>query len=359
MQELLEERESLWERLCRTNKPIFLYGMGDGADKILAALQQFGLSAEGVFASDEFVRGHSFRGYPVRRFCDIKAEYRDFVALLAFAVDYEPMLSRLYHLEEECEFYAPDVPVVQNGGELFDAAYVGRHQKELGQVYERLADGQSERVFRGVLNYKVSGKTGYLRDVTTERDEIWKILNPGPQETYVDLGAYNGDTVQEFLSYTDGRYRRIIAVEPDRKNYCKLQRALSGYSDAETYLCGAWSRPDTLFLKGGKGGRNSLLSKDGTVPVLADTVDRIMAERKPTLIKFDVEGAEAEALAGAAETIRRNRPNLMISAYHRNEDLFALPLQVLSYYSGYRVYLRHHPYIPAWETNYYFINEAQ
>ena len=41
----------------------------------------------------------------------------------------------------------------------------------------------------------------------------------------------------------------------------------------------------------------------------------------------------------------------MISAYHRSEDLFALPLQVERIQPGYRLYLRRFPYIPAWEIN--------
>ena len=66
-----------------------------------------------------------------------------------------------------------------------------------------------------------------------------------------------------------------------------------------------------------------------------------------------MEGSEARALDGARQTIRRDRPKLYLCAYHRNEDLFALPLQLESISPGYRIFLRHHPYVPAWETNFY------
>ena len=56
----------------------------------------------------------------------------------------------------------------------------------------------------------------------------------------------------------------------------------------------------------------------------------------------------------AEETIRAQKPVMEIAAYHKNEDLFAIPLQILAICPDYKVYLRHHPYIPAWETNYYF-----
>jgi hypothetical protein len=72
------------------------------------------------------------------------------------------------------------------------------------------------------------------------------------------------------------------------------------------------------------------------------------------LIKFDVEGAEAQALRGCRRLITEQHPKLCVSAYHRNEDLFALP-QLVQSMGDYQIYLRHHPYIPAWETIYYFV----
>ena len=61
-----------WNQLRSTAKPIVLYGMGNGADRILAALAQHGLQAAGVFASNEFVRGQSFHGFPVLRYEEAK-----------------------------------------------------------------------------------------------------------------------------------------------------------------------------------------------------------------------------------------------------------------------------------------------
>ena len=80
-------REDLWAYLAKTQRPIFLYGMGDGADKILNVLLSRGISIQGIFASDAFVRGHSFRGFPVRRYRDVLEENPNMTALLCFAVD--------------------------------------------------------------------------------------------------------------------------------------------------------------------------------------------------------------------------------------------------------------------------------
>lgn len=352
---LLREKEDLWTRLGRTNKPIFLYGMGDGAEKIMAALAQYKIPLTGIFASDEFVRGHSFHDFQVQRYSDIRKQYSEYIVLLAFGVNYEPMLSRLARLDRECEFYAPDVPVVPSDRQLFGIEFIRKYEWELDIVDRLLADEQSRRVLRGVLDYKISGKIRYLQEITTEKEEAWSILCPGKREIYADLGGYTGDTIREFLEYTGGQYESILALEPDPKNVSRLKRFLEPLKRTQAIQCAAWDKEDTLFLKRGRGGRNSRLSTGGTMPVPVDSLDRLLKGQPLTFLKLDVEGAEQQALAGAAETICRCRPKIILSGYHRNEDLFRLPLQVLRYYPGYRLYLRHHPYIPAWDTNFYLV----
>ena len=73
-----------WEELKEAKLPIVLYGMGDGADRILTALAAHGLQAAGVFASDEFVRGQVFHSFPVLRYEEAKRRFGPMLVLLAF-----------------------------------------------------------------------------------------------------------------------------------------------------------------------------------------------------------------------------------------------------------------------------------
>ena len=57
--ELPVERD-LWQTLRSAEKPILLYGMGNGADKILAVFAKYGIKADDVFASDELCAGRCF-----------------------------------------------------------------------------------------------------------------------------------------------------------------------------------------------------------------------------------------------------------------------------------------------------------
>lgn len=352
MLKFVAEKQTVWEHLRQTEKPILLYGMGDGADKILKVFSDYGISCDGIFASDEFVRGHSFRGFRVMTYVQACEAYPDFIAVLAFAAFTDELRGKICRIAKERELYAPDVPVA--GTELFTLEYLREKEEALRQGYELLADEQSKRVFSAVVNFKLSGKIDYLEAVTTSVEEIYHdILPPEPQEVYLDLGAYNGDTVREFLSYAVD-YEKIIAAEPDVKNYRKLEKYIeeNGLQRVEARNIGVWDSAGVMHFDR-RAGRNSALSQNAKEEVAVDSIDGILDGKRVTTVKMDVEGAERQAILGGTETLRRYAPKLNIAAYHRTGDFFELPLLLRELNPKYRIYLRHHPYIPAWETNLY------
>lgn len=343
------KKTSCWEFLSKTDKPIYIYGMGDGCLKILKRFERFNIACTGIFASDEFVRGHSFEGHLVRKLSEIESEYDDFVIVLAFAAGYSELIEKIKSISKRHMLLAPDVPVIDDGT-LFDKEYLKRNFNSLKKVYDLLCDEQSRLVFKNVIEYKMTGDISLLSECETKPDEAYlNILKPDENEIYVDLGAYTGDTLSELLSFTNGRYERIYALEPNNRNHRKLCENTEGMPDVEIYKAAAWESDTTLvFAKG--GGRMAKVSSQG-VETQARSVDSILGGKRATYIKYDVEGAERQALEGAAETIKNYSPKLCIALYHRNEDMFALPLQLISINGDYKLYMRHYPYFPAWETN--------
>ena len=71
-------------------------------------------------------------------------------------------------------------------------------------------------------------------------------------------------------------------------------------------------------------------------------LDEIAHGDRVTYIKMNIEGAEIDALRGAAQTIRRWRPKLAVAAYHRPADLWQVPALIREIHPGYRLYLRQH-----------------
>ncbi len=346
----------LWDYLAETKKKIVLYGMGDGAEKIQSVLNSINMQVDDIMASDEFVRGHSFLGIRVKKLSEIEQLYGDnFIILVSFGSQFPDVMEHIYEIAEKHELYAPNVPVVGEG--LFTLDYAKEHYNELKSAYSLMADEQSKKVFENVIRYKLSGNINLLRECETPKEEMFDILRVGSEEIYVDLGAYNGDTLVEFLNETSMKFKKLYAMEPDHKNYTKLKRRLYMIGSAllEAYNCGAWDTETTLQFSS-RAGRSSKVANAGTAcsrEVKMMSVDHMLQGGGATLIKYDVEGSEEKALNGTKATIAKFRPKLNIAVYHRNEDMFAIPLQVAALNRKYKIYMRHHPYVPDWDTNIY------
>ncbi len=351
----------VWTMLSECGLPIVMYGMGDGAEKIMRVMETYGLKPAEFMASDEFVRGHSFKGYRVKKLSEIEEQYADFVVVVCFGTALPEVLENIERISQKHRVVAPDVPVV--GGGLFDGDYISDHEYEIMKLRMLLSDDASRDTLDALMKYRITGDISVLRSCETPKEEAYSLLNINDRETYLDLGAYNGDTVEEFLKLTGKRFEKIYALEPDRRNYSKLRRRhyALGSEIFEPLNAAAWSS-DTKLVFNSRAGRNSSLCETPSAQTAgrgmeteAKSVDSLLGGKAATLIKYDVEGSEREALAGSEQTIKKYKPRLIVSLYHRTEDLIELPLYIKELNPDYKLYLRHHPYIPAWDTNLYCI----
>lgn len=352
MIDILKNETSVWHRLKTDGKPVILYGMGDGADKVLSAFERYGIKASGVMASDGFVRGQSFHGFTVKTFKQIETEFEDFNIALCFASQLPEVIDNIKRIAKTHTTLVPSVPVF--GDNHFDDCFISENESKINAAYELFEDEQSKKVYKNVLKFYYSGRLELLDEITTDKDEAFgNILCLGENEAYVDIGAYNGDTIDEFLHYTHGKYRNITAFEPNPKNFDKLKNHTKNMADIRLWQIGAYSK-NTFLDFNNKAGRNSAISDKGVKTRVA-SVDSVLCGMAASYIKADVEGADYETLSGMKNTLKNFKPKLNFSAYHRFEDIFRLALYIKELNPDYKIYLRHHLYIPAWDTNLYCI----
>ena len=343
----------LWGYLASSDKTVVMYGMGNGADKILAICEGRGIEVADFFASDGFVRGHSFHGKVVLSYSEVKEKYgaENIIVLLSFASSLPDVIENIKRIAVECELYAPDVPVFPS--ELFDMDFYTRHKAEIDATCDMLADEESRRIFERVVAYKLTGRIDLLEEAVSDKGEVYReLLCAESIRSCADLGAYNGDTVRELAEYAP-QLSRVVAFEPDRRNFKKLSLYADGEERFEVSAvnAAAWSSDTTLSFSV-EGNRNSSVGGNGkSADIEARSLDGVLAGASVDYIKYDVEGSEAEALAGSSETIRASTPRLLVSLYHRSEDIFALPALVREISGEYELYLRRYRYIPAWDLN--------
>ncbi len=353
----------LWEYLAESKKPIVVYGMGDGADKLIAALGRIGRAPDDFFASDGFVRGQYFHGKRVMTFDEIRKKYSEFIILVSFGTSLPDVIAKICELDSEFELYAPDLPVCP--GELFTYDFYRRHKDEFDFARSLLCDDISKKEFDDVLSYKLSGEIKYIKFSQSSQLSIANSeLRCYNYKSYVDGGAYGGETVIDMRSICPD-LSKVYAFEPDARSFKKMNKKLSEILDSEIELnmynsaLGNFDGETAIYEK---GNRNTSLYAEKATDAVKKTVsvcklDTVLNGEGVDIIKLDVEGAEIDAINGAEGTIRTYKPDLQISLYHRPEDMFSIIPKVHGMYGHPKISVRKARYIPAWDFNMYLINE--
>ncbi len=326
----------------------FIYGTGDGADKLIDHLQSIGVFVDGVCVSDNFYREQIFRGMKVFPVGKLSEEYPDGLFLMAFGVKNS---EEIFSLSKKINLLYPEMPV--SGYIPFDKDILNRDRYKIEKAFSLLADEKSKEVFECILRFRLSGDISFLKKCESDIEEGYSLIIKKPgEEILFDCGAYNGDTADDFNKFSAG-LKNLYAAEPCEKNFKKLKEK---YANCNLYCC-AIGKVDGKAKFISSRGRGSVISNN-TIPVTGKvrevnvrSVDSIIEGKNCTIIKYDVEGAEADALLGSVQTIKTHHPNLLIAAYHKYEDIYTLPLLLDQIQKGYKIQLRHHPCLPSWETN--------
>ena len=355
MNEILSYND-LWHTLKQTSKPIVLYGMGDGADKIIDVCNSINVPIRGVFASDGFAKKKLFRGFEVTTYSDICNKFDDFIVLVSFATQRTEVLDNIYRIAGERELYCPDVPVFGSG--LFDKSFVTENYTEIEKVYNSLSDDISKNTYKNIILGKMTGNIRFIRNAETEIQEAYEtIIKPKQNFHYVDIGAYNGDTIRELMSFSTYPIAKITAFEPDLKNFTKLCAFAeeNGIDTSDFHNAACWDKDERLEFYS-RSGRNSAKTSNHsdakTVLIKAVAADSVI-DSSVDFINIDAEGSDARVIKGLNQTIQKYKPLISCAVYHRNEDMFAIPLQLMKEYGECDVYIRHFRYLPAWDTNVY------
>ncbi len=346
--------KDIYEFLQSQNQPVIIYGTGNGADKIIAEFERRNIDIGGIAASDDFVRGQSFHGMEVKKISEFELSFGKLVIIIAFGTCLPDVMERIFRLSQQHTVLAADVPVY--GSNIWCREFYEENRCDIEKAYSLFADDQSRFVYDSIIRFKLTGKMEYLRQCYSGKKEVFTELLPlCSEESYLDLGAYRGDTIDELLSYTNGKYKKITALEPDRKTFAKLKKHTEGMKNIRLFRMGIWSEDRDLSFSDSLG-RGSSFSENGGDTLAVTKIDTLFAVQETTYIKMDVEGCERQAIIGGINTLRRDKPKLNIAVYHRSEDIFSIPLQIHSVEPSYKLYLRQHPYIPAWDLNLYAIS---
>jgi FkbM family methyltransferase len=172
-------------------------------------------------------------------------------------------------------------------------------------------------------------------------------IAPAPGDVAIDGGACAGDTMLAFAAAV-GQHGMVHAFDPCA-GHLELSRhnlQLNPWARATLHPFGLSDCDQTsapIPIAGLSPGITVRGAQGQAVPLRKiDTLVAQGAIERIDFIKLDIEGSEMMALRGAREAIRRFRPRLAISLYHRPEDFFEIPFLLRDMDCGYRFYLDHY-----------------
>jgi len=160
---------------------------------------------------------------------------------------------------------------------------------------------------------------------------------------FIDIGS-NGGMYSIPMGKMLKDNGKVISIEPEKNNFSILQKnvSLNNLNNVITInkACFSIKSVLTLHLDGIGTGGHSLVKKDvgeRTSKIQADTLDNIISElglKRVDLIKIDVEGAEADVLKGAAKTLKKYKPKIVLEAWDKKYLLKILKILNPLGYSG-------------------------
>jgi FkbM family methyltransferase len=153
-------------------------------------------------------------------------------------------------------------------------------------------------------------------------------LQPG--SVVYDVGAHIG-VVSIFASELVGSTGAVFAFEADPENAKRIEDHVrrNSLGQIQVFSCAVWSSPGQLSFEraSAQSSRNqgSVVATSGqakdVIVVQSISLDNFAHEHlPPTLIKIDVEGAEAEVLRGCEQIFSRSHPVLICEVHHRDAE---------------------------------------
>ena len=343
---------------------LLLFGAGGLGRRTLKGLRGLGKEPRAFIDNDQALWGTVVEGVPVLSPHDAAARYaRDGVVCVT-----------IWRAEGGHQFEATRVVLEDLGWrrvlpflELYRAypdeflpylaagrvADVMASAADVRRAFDLLGDDVSREEFLAQLRWRVRGDFSAVAEPTPGCDaanEYWPtdVVTPGTAEVVVDCGAYDGDTVARFAA-AFGEFDAWIAFEPDPRNFTALQGRLLGLpAKLATRVrviaaaTGASAGAALFAAVGSAASSFATTAIDGAIQVPVVALDEQDLPSPVTFVKLDVEGAEEATLLGARRLLRRDRPLLAVSCYHKQDDLWELPLLVHELLPGARLALRAH-----------------
>jgi len=353
-----ERETAVTERLGDLNaKGIVLFGAGNLGRRTLSVLRKVGIEPLCFVDNNDSLWGKTLEEIPVLSPAEGATRYGNwamFVVTIWRGEGSERMAERVRQMHQlGCKTVVSFLPLYwKYSGSLLPhymhdlPHHVHAQADRVREALSLMGDDASRQEFIAQMRFRLLGDFDSL-PVPVQGDIYFRedIFRLRADEMLIDCGAFDGDTLDLFLERTAHSFTGAIAFEPDPANYAKLA-ARVGSMHSKTreriaiHQAATGEKNARVLMDAGKGVSSTIGNGDCEVECIS--LDSALADVPVSFIKMDIEGSELDTLAGARELIRKNAPVLAVCAYHRQSDLWNIPLFIHGLTPDYSFYLRPH-----------------
>jgi FkbM family methyltransferase len=373
IRERVIKKEEIKNLLKYYKDKIYIYGAGNVGKSICEKLCACEYEVSGFIDRDEAIS--EYCGYPVIHVGDLNDSFQDSLVIISLfnMKDFNSIkktlrnysLQHIYAFTEfraYKEFFQSTEPILSGLG--IDLVEIDKHKADIIGIYKILQDDISKQCYEelfkfflkeDIVDFSVSDARKQYFDY-----EIYKKIE---NERFVDCGAFIGDTLEIFLENNRNIFDQYYAVEPDKRNAQKIReyvKDINKEAKVKVIPCAVGNKTEKVkFMSFGtsysklqatfcQGQRLNLMDGSNNVHSLVEDIipiamlDEELKDQKITFLKMDIEGYEMKALEGAKTIIQTNKPILAICIYHKDSDLWEIPMFIKSISDEYNFYLRNY-----------------
>jgi len=342
-------------------QPVLIFGAGNFGRDLCRIMLENQIQVVGFIETHPKAR--EVDGLPVYTWTELNDTHQQYQLAIAIFNRSTPM-DELIELARQYDFsniFMPWHLYGQFGKQLGWRYWLGRPDDitnsldQVESVYRGLSDEISKKCLVDILLFRLGRDIDYASFMHDEKQYFNSLTLSAFNNrsiSFVDGGAYNGDTYLELTTFTE--VRSAYLFEPDPINFRQLFSNTKSINHQVMCLPLALSNSYSILSFAGDGSEGGAITSDGDQHIATVALDHLLHHQKIDFIKLDVEGSEINALSGAIEIIKRCRPVLAISLYHKPADVWEIPVFLYGICENYHFYIRQH-YFNSFESVFYAI----
>jgi FkbM family methyltransferase len=335
---MLPLQKSYQQRLdfLNSHDTFCVFGAGAGGQKVTDYLQQHNKKVMLLLDNSSGKDGTLLNGIPVA--LPTKLNVNDYPVIVASTWHYQ-IVEQLRTLE--CKNFC-DFSLTGLSKEKMSHQAIA----DIEWLNKRLADQDSKDELTHIAEQIDNKKNARRQSNYVQYHHPQITLKSG--DTVIDGGAFDALSTVAMLPHFACSLD-IHAFEPEHKNIEQCEKNIAKHNLQQCITLvpkGLWSDDKILFFSSSEQihGAGCNVSSTGDIEIKVTDIDSYCEkyDLSPRFIKMDIEGAEYEALIGAAKTIKNAQPYLAICLYHDFDDLWRIPQFIDKLVPSYDMYIGHH-----------------